>query len=92
VHTGLQPGKRADINVIDHRRLRLHPPEVVNDLSAGGKRLVQRPTATLRRWSIAVRLLSGAGTPARCPAASSASSARKLEAAAPQITPGRTRH
>jgi N-acyl-D-amino-acid deacylase len=38
----LQPGKRADINVIDHRRLRLHPPEVVHDLPAGGKRLVQR--------------------------------------------------
>jgi N-acyl-D-amino-acid deacylase len=38
----LQPGKRADINVIDHQRLRLHPPEIVHDLPAGGKRLVQR--------------------------------------------------
>jgi N-acyl-D-amino-acid deacylase len=38
----LQPGKRADINVIDHQRLQLHTPEVVNDLPAGGKRLVQR--------------------------------------------------
>jgi N-acyl-D-amino-acid deacylase len=38
----LQPGKRADINVIDHQRLQLHTPEVVSDLSAGGRRLVQR--------------------------------------------------
>jgi N-acyl-D-amino-acid deacylase len=38
----LAPGKRADINVIDFEGLRLHPPEVVNDLPAGGKRLVQR--------------------------------------------------
>jgi N-acyl-D-amino-acid deacylase len=38
----LQPGKRADINLIDFERLRLHAPEVVNDLPAGGKRLVQR--------------------------------------------------
>ena len=38
----LQPGKRADVNVIDFERLRLHPPEIVHDLPAGGKRLVQR--------------------------------------------------
>ena len=38
----LQPGKRADINLIDFDRLRLHAPEIVNDLPAGGKRLVQR--------------------------------------------------
>src|SRR5215472_6580917 len=38
----LEPGKRADINLIDFNRLSLHTPEVVNDLPAGGKRLVQR--------------------------------------------------
>src|SRR5262249_39905700 len=38
----LQPGKRADINLIDFDRLRLHAPEIVNDLPAGGRRLVQR--------------------------------------------------
>src|SRR5271169_5930387 len=38
----LAPGKRADINLIDFDRLRLHAPEVVHDLPAGGKRLVQR--------------------------------------------------
>jgi N-acyl-D-aspartate/D-glutamate deacylase len=37
----LHPGKRADINLIDFDHLRLHTPEVVNDLSAGGKRLAQ---------------------------------------------------
>jgi N-acyl-D-aspartate/D-glutamate deacylase len=38
----LEAGKRADINLIDFGGLRLHTPEVVNDLPAGGKRLVQR--------------------------------------------------
>jgi N-acyl-D-amino-acid deacylase len=38
----LIPGQRADLNVIDFERLRLHPPEVAHDLPAGGKRLVQR--------------------------------------------------
>ncbi|MGH7064758.1 MAG: N-acyl-D-amino-acid deacylase family protein [Stellaceae bacterium] len=38
----LQPGKRADLNLIDFERLRLHPPEIAHDLPAGGKRLVQR--------------------------------------------------
>ncbi len=38
----LQPSKRADVNVIDHQRLQLHPPEIAHDLPAGGKRLVQR--------------------------------------------------
>jgi N-acyl-D-aspartate/D-glutamate deacylase len=38
----LKPGLRADINLIDFDRLQLHQPEVVNDLPAGGRRLVQR--------------------------------------------------
>jgi N-acyl-D-amino-acid deacylase len=38
----LKPGLRADINVIDHDRLKLHAPDVVHDLPAGGRRLVQR--------------------------------------------------
>lgn len=37
----LAPGLRADINVIDHEGLRIHPPHLVHDLPAGGKRLVQ---------------------------------------------------
>ena len=35
-------GQRADLNVIDHDRLRLRRPELVADLPAGGKRLLQR--------------------------------------------------
>jgi N-acyl-D-aspartate/D-glutamate deacylase len=38
----LAPGYRADINVIDYERLQLPAPEVVTDLPAGGKRLLQR--------------------------------------------------
>ena len=35
-------GCKADLNVIDYDRLRLRAPEVIYDLPAGGKRLVQR--------------------------------------------------
>jgi N-acyl-D-aspartate/D-glutamate deacylase len=38
----LAPGCKADINVIEFDRLRLRAPEVVYDLPAGGKRLVQK--------------------------------------------------
>jgi N-acyl-D-amino-acid deacylase len=38
----LEPGKRADMNVIDTDGLRLHPPVMVHDLPAGGRRLIQR--------------------------------------------------
>ena len=35
-------GLKADINVIDYDNMRLRRPEVVYDLPAGGKRLIQR--------------------------------------------------
>ena len=35
-------GYRADLNLIDLGRLRLHSPELASDLPAGGQRLVQR--------------------------------------------------
>jgi N-acyl-D-aspartate/D-glutamate deacylase len=38
----LAPGLKADVNVIDFERLRLHVPEIRYDLPAGGRRLVQR--------------------------------------------------
>ena len=38
----LAPGHLADVNVIDHGALTLEPPEMVYDLPASGKRLVQR--------------------------------------------------
>ena len=37
----LQPGLLGDLNVIDFDNLRLHRPEAVFDLPAGGRRLVQ---------------------------------------------------
>jgi N-acyl-D-aspartate/D-glutamate deacylase len=38
----LAPGYLADVNIIDHGALALEPPEMVYDLPASGKRLVQR--------------------------------------------------
>ena len=38
----LEPGMRADLNVIDYGRLGVHRHEVVYDLPAGGRRLMQR--------------------------------------------------
>ncbi len=38
----LRTGMKADINILDYDRLRLRSPEIVYDLPAGGKRLVQR--------------------------------------------------
>ena len=38
----LAVGKKADINVIDYDNLRICPPEVLYDLPAGGRRMVQR--------------------------------------------------
>ena len=40
----LAPGYLADLNVIDLDRLRLHVPEIVRDLPAGGRRLDQKAT------------------------------------------------
>jgi N-acyl-D-aspartate/D-glutamate deacylase len=38
----LEPGKKADLNVIDLEGLRLYKPEMINDLPAGGRRLIQQ--------------------------------------------------
>ncbi len=38
----LQPGMKADVNVIDLEGLTLHAPQMVFDLPAGGRRLIQR--------------------------------------------------
>lgn len=46
----LAPGYRADINIIDYDNLTLHRPEIIRDLPAGGRRLMQRAsgyTATI---------------------------------------------
>ena len=38
----LAPGLRADVNLIDFDRLRLHKPELVHDMPANGRRFIQR--------------------------------------------------
>ncbi len=40
----IAPGYKADINVIDLKRLTLHGAEIVDDLPGGGRRLDQRAT------------------------------------------------
>ncbi len=54
----LKPGYRADVNVIDFDNLTLHHPEIVYDLPAGGKRLVQKASgyeATIIAGKVAFR-------------------------------------
>jgi N-acyl-D-aspartate/D-glutamate deacylase len=54
----LQPGYVADVNVLDFDRLTLHAPEIVHDLPAGGKRLIQRSEgyeATVKSGVVAFR-------------------------------------
>ena len=54
----IQPGYRADLNVIDYARLRLKAPSVAYDLPTGGRRLVQRAegyTATVVAGEVTYR-------------------------------------
>ena len=46
----LAPGMKADVNVIDVDALHLHAPEIITDLPAGGRRLVQRVDGY--RWTV----------------------------------------
>jgi N-acyl-D-aspartate/D-glutamate deacylase len=51
----LAPGYLADVNVIDLDGLTLHPPSMIHDLPAGGKRLMQRAdgyVATIKRGDV----------------------------------------
>lgn len=43
-------GKRADLNVIDPKRLNMGVPKLVRDLPAGGKRFVQRAAGYVGTW------------------------------------------
>jgi N-acyl-D-aspartate/D-glutamate deacylase len=38
----LEPGLKADLNILDYDNMKLRAPEIVYDLPAGGKRLIQR--------------------------------------------------
>jgi N-acyl-D-aspartate/D-glutamate deacylase len=54
----IQPGYRADLNVIDYGRLKLEAPQVAYDLPTGGRRLVQRAegyTATIVAGEVTYR-------------------------------------
>lgn len=54
----LAPGMKADVNVIDFDGLRLYSPQIVHDLPAGGKRLIQKAdgyTASIVSGSVAFR-------------------------------------
>ena len=54
----LAPGHKADINVIDFEALALKRPEVVYDLPAGGRRLVQRATGYRHTFNSGVETVS----------------------------------
>ncbi|MGA1341483.1 MAG: N-acyl-D-amino-acid deacylase family protein [Hyphomonas sp.] len=54
----IAPGMRADLNVINLSGLKLHLPEVIRDLPAGGRRLMQRAsgyTATILKGEMTHR-------------------------------------
>ena len=54
----VQPGYRADLNVIDYSRLKLLAPQVAYDLPTGGRRLIQRAegyTATMVAGEVTYR-------------------------------------
>jgi N-acyl-D-aspartate/D-glutamate deacylase len=54
----LQPGYRADLNVIDYANLKLMAPSVAYDLPTGGRRLIQRAqgyTATIVAGQVTYR-------------------------------------
>ena len=46
----LEPGLKADVNVVDHANLRLRPPYMAYDLPADGKRLLQRAEGYLHTF------------------------------------------
>ena len=62
----LSPGKRADINLIDHDNLRMGKPIFADDLPAGGRRIVQRATGYVGTFVAGEQILShGEDTGAR---------------------------
>jgi N-acyl-D-aspartate/D-glutamate deacylase len=46
----IAPGLRADLNVIDPKRLSVGVPKLVRDLPAGGKRFVQKAVGYVGTW------------------------------------------
>ena len=59
------PGMKADLNLIDDAGLRLHPPQMIYDLPAGGRRLIQRVdgyAATILSGQVTFEESEGTGT------------------------------
>jgi N-acyl-D-aspartate/D-glutamate deacylase len=54
----IAPGYRADINVIDFDHLLLHVPEIVYDLPAGGRRMMQRATGYRHTFVAGVEIMA----------------------------------
>ena len=65
----IAPGMKADLNIIDFDRLKLFGPEMVFDLPAGGRRLIQKRKAIAIQSSAAKLPMKTACQPAKCPAA-----------------------
>ncbi|MCW5633186.1 MAG: amidohydrolase family protein [Rubrivivax sp.] len=62
----IAPGQRADLNVIDPRRLAVGTPRLVRDLPAGGRRLLQVAEGYVGTWVAGVPVQrDGHVTPAR---------------------------
>ena len=58
-------GLKADLNVIDHARLRLRVPQVVYDLPAGGRRLMQNAEGYVATV-LSGEIVSREGVPTGC--------------------------
>ncbi|MDP7066227.1 MAG: amidohydrolase family protein [Acidimicrobiales bacterium] len=55
----LRPGYKADFNIVDFERLSVGTPELIYDLPAGGKRLVQRPEGYSNTFVSGVEVANG---------------------------------
>jgi|TARA_B110000467_G_scaffold164892_1_gene196447 N-acyl-D-aspartate/D-glutamate deacylase len=55
----LKPGYKADFNVVDFEQLSVGTPELIRDLPAGGKRLVQRPSGYAHTFVSGIEVACG---------------------------------
>jgi len=55
----IEPGMKADVNVIDLDALTLHAPVMAFDLPAGGKRLLQRADGYLHTFVSGTEVYAG---------------------------------
>ncbi len=84
------PGRKADINVIDHDRLRLLHPEQVCDLPSGAGRLVQRAQGYVATFVSGEQVLDHDESPVRYPGACSGVRAPPSWSSRPVLPPNLT--